>query len=159
MTYSLDERDLEILSLLERDSRSPWRRIARELGVSESTVYLRVKRLQDEGILEGYTIKLNRRKLGLDVVLFILIRAEAGSIKRLREDLKKVRYLCEAHQITGEYHFLVKITAPSREEAGRVLDEIAALPGVQDIRIMYSIHELRDGSGIASMMLEWAKKG
>nr|MCE4602066.1 Lrp/AsnC family transcriptional regulator [Desulfurococcales archaeon] len=151
--------DLEILSLLEKDSRVPWRRIARELEVSESTVYMRVKRLQEQGILEGFTVKLNRRKLGLDVVLFILIRAEAGKIRELREDLRKIPYLCEAHQITGEYHFLVKVTAPNREAAGRVLDEIASLPGVQDIRILFSLHELMDGSNIASMLLEWASRG
>ena len=159
MGQLLAKRDLEILSLLEKDARAPWRRIARELGVSESTIYMRVKKLQEDGVLEGFTVKLNRRKLGLDVVLFLLIRAEASKIKTLREELRKIPYLCEAHQITGEYHFLVKITAPNREAAGRVLDEIAALPGVQDIRILFSIHELVDGSNIDSMLLEWAGKG
>ena len=151
----LDERDLEILRILERDARTPWSRIAKELGVSESTVYLRVRRLMDEGVLEGFTVKINKRKLGLGTTLFLLIRVEAPKIKELRAALPRVKYLSEAHEVTGEYHFLIKITAPSREEASRSMDEIASLPGVQDLRILYSIREVKRDSDTISNLLEW----
>ncbi len=151
----LDERDLRILKILEDDSRTPWRRIAQELGVSESTVYLRVKRLIDEGILEGFTIRVNPRRLGLEAVMFALVKVEAGSIRRIREMLTRIKYVFEVHQVTGEHHFLVKAIAPNRGEAARVIDEIATLPGVTDVKILYSISEVKDGSKIISAMLEW----
>jgi len=155
----LDERDLEILRILEKDARTPWSKIARDLGVSEATIYLRVRRLVEEGILEGYTIKVNRKKLGLTTTLFILLRVEASSIIKVRDRLPKVRYLSELHQITGEYHFLAKITAPNREEASNAMDEIASIPGVQDLRILYSIMEVKRDLDTISSLIEWMAVG
>ncbi|MCE4599072.1 MAG: Lrp/AsnC family transcriptional regulator [Desulfurococcales archaeon] len=152
----LDDRDLAILSVLEEDSRIPWARIAKLLGVSEATIYLRVKRLQELGILEGFTIRVNPYKLGFNSIVFVLVSVGADSLDNARREIPKIKYVAEVHETTGPYQFLVKILAPNHVEAAESIDAIAAVKGVKDINTIYSMRTLLEHSNIVSRYIEWS---
>jgi Transcriptional regulators len=80
----VDAMDLNLIRILEEDSRTPWSRIARRLGVSETTVYLRVKKLTEMGVLEGFTVKINLAKLGLTSTTYILLKVRGDTLETLR---------------------------------------------------------------------------
>ncbi len=152
----LDERDLAILSALESDSRIPWARMAKLLGVSEATIYLRVKRLQELGILEGFTIKVNPYRLGLNSTVFVLISVSAGYLNDVRRELYGIKYVVEVHEITGPYQFLIKILAPSHVEAAKSIDAIASIEGVKDLNTIYSMRVILEHSKLVSKFIEWS---
>lgn len=156
---SIDERDLALLRLLEEDSRIPWRRVARELSVSEATVYIRVKKLTREGVIERYSVKVNPERLGLTTTIFALMRVKAGVIRSIRRKLTKLQFVSEVYEITGQYHFLVKITAPSFADAAKTIDDLMNLDGVVEVSTYTALRRIRDGSRIVGDYIYWRRSG
>ena len=155
----VDERDLEILERLEEDSRIPWRRLAKELGVSEATIYIRVRKLTEKGILRGYTIRVDPARLGLSVEMFALVRAEASSIPEIRRLLPRLKYVSEVYEVSGQYHFLVRIQAPSLDEASEAVDEIMGLPGVVEVSRFTVLRRVKSNTRIVREYREWVAPG
>ncbi|MEB3859954.1 MAG: AsnC family transcriptional regulator [Desulfurococcales archaeon] len=155
----VDDRDLKILRMLEEDSRKPWSSIARELRVSETTVYLRVKRMNRLGILSGFTVRVDPEKLGLRVTIFLLLRADASKLGQVREALSKMEILDEAYQVAGSYHFLVKVSVPRYEDALKAIESIASIEGVSKVDTIVSLRPIRRESGYVAKMLYWLKGG
>ncbi|MEB3787325.1 MAG: Lrp/AsnC family transcriptional regulator [Desulfurococcales archaeon] len=146
--------------MLERDSRTPWARIARALGVSEATVYLRVRKLQEQGILEGFTIRVNPRRMGFPSTVFLMVKVKAGFKREFAERAKNLPYVVEVHEITGDYHFMVKALAPGSEEAiGGLIDMVTEMEGVEDVIVLYSIRTVLREAGIVSKLLKSRHEG
>ncbi len=154
----LDDKDIAILEMLESDARIPWRRLARELGVSEATVYLRVKKLMENGVLRGFSARIDPARLGLSAIVFALVRAEAKSVPRVRSALSRLRYVAEAYEVSGNYHFLVKITAPDLSEASKVIDELMALEGVVEVSTFTVLRVARTQESVIRDYVEWVRE-
>ncbi|MEB3847271.1 MAG: Lrp/AsnC ligand binding domain-containing protein [Desulfurococcales archaeon] len=155
----VDERDLQLLLLLEEDSRQAWRRIARLLGVSEATVYIRVRKLTERGILEGYSIRVNPEKLGLGACVFVIVKVRADKHKAVKEKLSRTRYVYEAYEISGSYHFLAKITAPTYQDAADIVDEIMAMDGVLEVLSFPVMRKVRVSPGLIRDYIDWSSEG
>jgi len=151
----LDEKDLRILEMLERDARTPWRRIARELGVSEATVYLRMRKLVESGVVKGYTVRVDPASLGLRAQLFLLVRAEARGVEALRSLLREARYVAEAYEVSGNYHFLVRVLAPSIEEASKAVEEIMGVEGVVEVATFTVLRTVKEPGGLVGDYARW----
>jgi len=151
---SLDQLDLKLLRILEEDSRTPWSRIARELGVSETTVYLRVRKLMDMGVLEGFTAKINPSKLGLLATAYILLKVKADSLEQLKRNLAENPHVIEAYEVfAGEYNLLLKLIARNQEEAAESIDGILSLPGVQGALTIYAVRTVKSKKGVTEVVL------
>lgn len=157
--YSVDERDLQLIKYLEEDGRRPWSEIAGLMNVSEATVYLRVKRLLDNGVLNGFTARIDPRMLGLTSTAFLLVRARADAIKGVRESLSRLPFVAEAYETTGPYNFLLKVLAPSQDDLSRAVEEVASIPGVLEISSIMTLSELRRASSLSSIYEYWLKAG
>jgi len=151
----VDSRDLELLSILEEDARTPWARVARQLGVSDATVYLRIKKLVESGVLKGFTIRVDPRRLGLQAMMFALVKVDARHIPEVRRRLPTLKYVSEVYEITGVYHFLVKILVPSLDEASRVRDQLMEIDGVVEVATFAVLRSLREGDRIVSDLKKW----
>ena len=103
----LDEKDMEIIKILETNSRASIREIGKLIDMRPSTVHLRIKKLQDQGVIEKFTIKLNDEKLGRNLVVFMLISGAMD--KYLNDAVMKDPCVQEIHGITGEYDLLMKL--------------------------------------------------
>ena len=139
----VDERDLQLLSILEKDSRTPWTRVAKEMGVSEATVYLRVKKLEERGILEGFSIIVNPSRLGLGITLIVMLRVRAHSINKVKSSLSLNKYVVELYETTGYYNLLAKILAPSLSDINEIIDEIYSLKGVEEVEYIVALREVK----------------
>ncbi len=136
----VDAMDLNLIGILEEDSRTPWSRIARKLGVSETTVYLRVKKLTEMGVLEGFTVKINLAKLGLTSATYILLKVRGDTLETLRRLVEKDNHVVEAYEVfAGEYNMLLKLVARNQEEMAEHVDRILSLPGIQGALIAYNM--------------------
>ncbi len=140
----LDETDKAILRILLIDARTPYSKIARMLGLSEATVYLRVKRLKEKGVLRGFYADVDAFKVGFNVLAFVLIKADPRRYKDVLEKLREIRSIVELYEVTGEYMGLAKIRTRSQEELVKVIDEIGGVEGVTGTYTMYVLKVLKE---------------
>lgn len=120
----IDFIDTEILTILQANSRTPNAEIARQVGLAPSAVFERIKKLEEKGIIEAYTLKLNARNLGQGLLCFIFVRSNerAGGVETA-ETLASIPGVLEVHHVAGEDCFLVKVRASDTDALGRLLRE------------------------------------
>lgn len=126
----LDEIDKEILKVLQKNSRTPLREISKQVGLAESTVYERIKKLKERGIIKKFTIIPDPESLGFHLLAFILIKAKAGKYSDVAEKLIAYPEIVEIYETTGDYDMIVKIRTRSSEELNDFLDRIGEIEGV-----------------------------
>ncbi len=128
----LDDFDVNILKILDRDGRIAYSSIALELGVSNTMVHQRINRLTEQGILEAVRPVLNERALGYDWGAYTGLSLEKdGDSKRVIEELKKIPEVTECYYITGNYTLYIKILAKNHEHMRQLLyEQIDNIPGI-----------------------------
>jgi len=103
----IDEIDLQIISLLQEDSRLSFNKIAKELGVSVGTVCNRIKSLEEKGIIKGYTAIVNPIKIGYGLTAIILIQAEGKHLVDVEREVAKMKHIVSVYDITGDFDIAV----------------------------------------------------
>lgn len=146
MDRTMDGTTLEILNILQSDARTPNAEIARRVGLAPSAVHERVRKLEERGIVRGYSARLNPRPLGLGLLAFVFVRSEerVGSDDTARE-LAAIPEVQEVHHIAGEDCFLVKVRAADTESLGVLLrDRIGRLSTVRSTRTTIVLHTVKE---------------
>src|SRR5437667_2495629 len=103
-----DQKNLELLRLLQKKPRAPISELARKIGMSNPAVKERVLRLEESGILEGYRLELNPEAFGYRVMAFVRIRPLPGHVSKITELVQSMPQVTECHRITGEDCFILK---------------------------------------------------
>jgi Lrp/AsnC family transcriptional regulator for asnA, asnC and gidA len=131
LSVEIDEVDLRILAILQDDARTPFTRIAQQLGVSDATIHLRVRKLEDAGVIEKYTIVLNEEKMGRPVTTYVLIRVDPGTVEDVCTRLLELEEVYEVYEIHERYDILVKIRGDSLDEVRNILiQKLRSIPDV-----------------------------
>lgn len=99
----IDELNLKILSILQEDARTSSREIADRLDVATGTIYNRIKKMSEEGIIKGYIPFLDFQKIGFDLTALILIQVEGGYMIQVEEELAAIPNIVAVYDITGEH--------------------------------------------------------
>ncbi|OOM13556.1 Lrp/AsnC ligand binding domain-containing protein [Clostridium saccharobutylicum] len=129
----LDELDLQILELLIKDCRTPYLEIARICHVSGGTIHVRMKKMEDLGIIKGSRIILNLAKLGYDVCCFVGIYVDkASSFNSVLDEMSKIKEVVELHLTTGSFSMFAKVVCSNISDLQDVLlNKINVITGVQ----------------------------
>lgn len=129
----LDELDLQILDLLINDCRTPYLEIARICHVSGGTIHVRMKKMEDLGIIKGSRIILNLPKLGYDVCCFVGIYVDkTSSFTAVFDQMSNIKEVVELHLTTGDYSMFAKIVCTNISDLQDVLlNKINNIDGVQ----------------------------
>ena len=98
----LDEIDRNILRILQNDARTSYREIQDKLGISIGTIHNRISKLKKNGVIEGYTLRLNNEKLGYKLTFLIRIDCDGKFTEEILEDLKEIPEVCSIFHTTGE---------------------------------------------------------
>ena len=142
----MDETTVGILRILQADARTPNAEIARRVGLAPSAVHDRIRKLEERGLVRGYSARLDPRGLGLGLLAYVFVRAEerVGS-DETGEQLASLPEVQEVHHIAGEDCFLVKVRAPDTEALGNLLrDRIGALASVRSTRTTIVLRTLKE---------------
>jgi Lrp/AsnC family transcriptional regulator for asnA, asnC and gidA len=122
MNYDIDNLDRGILRILQKDARTPYSEIARELDVSGGTIHVRLGKMREAGIILGTKQELNYRALGYDVSAIIGIRvAGAHGIDAISEKLREIPEIVEIYYTTGGYSLVAKVMARGMEDLHQLL--------------------------------------
>ncbi|MGO0063362.1 Lrp/AsnC family transcriptional regulator [Brevibacillus fluminis] len=112
----MDQTDIKILSELQLDSRLSIRELAKRINLSAPSVAERVRKLEDQGIIEGYTIKINRKKMGFPLECFVMLTMKTGEYERFSRFIASYPDSEFCYRIAGDACFLVKLSARSMEQ-------------------------------------------
>ena len=119
---ALDEVNVQLLRELERDPRVTTAELGRRVGMSSPAVAERVRRMEESGIIQGYTVIINPVPLGLPIAAYVRIRPHAGQLAQIAELARSIPEVVECHRITGEDCFLLKVHIPAMDQLDRILD-------------------------------------
>ncbi|MCK5153557.1 MAG: Lrp/AsnC ligand binding domain-containing protein [Spirochaetales bacterium] len=141
--HKVDNLDINILSILQEDSRKSFQEIARELVVSGGTIHVRMNRLKELGIVSGSRIILDYPKLGFDVTVFIGINLHNASDSSLvLSKLNEMKEITEVHYTTGSYSLFIK--AVLRSTLGLkifLVEKLQRIPEIQSTETLISLDE------------------
>jgi DNA-binding Lrp family transcriptional regulator len=130
---NLDEKDKCILEMLIADSRRPYREIAEEVGLSESTVRKRVIKLQEEGVIEKFTIKICREDERCIIAFITLIPRSQSELKDLLRETQVLPQCEEVYFLAGECGILVKVNVPEINELDAVIESFRGRSDVKGV--------------------------
>jgi Lrp/AsnC family leucine-responsive transcriptional regulator len=130
---NLDEKDKRILEMLIEDSRRPYREIADEIGLSESTVRKRVIKLQDEGVIEKFTIRICREDERCIMAFLTLIPKSESEIKELLRETQVLPQCEEVYFLAGQCGVLVKVNVPEINELDALIESFRGRSDVKSV--------------------------
>jgi Lrp/AsnC family leucine-responsive transcriptional regulator len=124
MSYSLDETDLHILSLLQSDGRMQNAELAKQVGMAPSAMLERVKKLEQKGIIQNYIARVNPDVLELKLLAFIFVKSNEGpGQSKVSTQLAKLPEVLELHHIAGEDCYIMKIRAKDPQSLAEFMRE------------------------------------
>jgi Lrp/AsnC family transcriptional regulator, leucine-responsive regulatory protein len=139
----IDATDLHILKILQEKARISNAEISRQVGMAPSAILERIRKLEQQGIIEGYEVRVNPRCVGLGMIAYV--RIEAGNDSpSLGQALAAIPAVQEVHQIAGTDGYLVKIRVADLAALGRVLSQDLRLPGVRATRTDVVLSTLKE---------------
>ena len=124
----IDDLDRRILSILCDDSRVSCRKIAQRCKVSVGTILARIKRLEQAGVIRGYTTLVDHEKLGYQLTAIAEITVTKGKFLEMEQAVKKHPNVCAAYNITGLTDVFVIAKFRTREELGKFTKTMLAMP-------------------------------
>jgi len=122
----LDARNVELIRMLQADPRMPVSELARRVGMSAPAVKERVTRLEEAGIIRGYSLELGPKAVGWPITAYVRIRPMPGQLPKIAELAQGMPQVAECHRITGEDCFILKVYLESLDSMDRVLDRFLA---------------------------------
>jgi Lrp/AsnC family leucine-responsive transcriptional regulator len=141
-----DDIDLRILQLLHNDARIANAAIARDVGLAPSAIFQRIRKLEDEGVIQGYHARLDPGALDQGLLAFVTIQTGEGArAKETSEMLASVPEVLEVHRVVGDDCFLLKVRVKDTRALGALLDEkIQPLPPVASTRTTIVLSTAKD---------------
>ncbi len=140
--FRLDEIDHQILDMLIENTRTPFTDIAKSLDISAGTVHVRVRKMEESGIIKGSTLTIDYEKLGYTFVAYVGIYLEKNhQTQFVLERLVNIPYVTVAHITTGKYNIFCKIRAKDTKHAKEIIYMIDDIQGVSRTESMISLEE------------------
>ena len=125
--------NLEILRLLKENSRMPFLRIAKILGVSETAVRKRVRKLEESGILKKYTIEIDPKKIGFEINALIGIDTKPEYYISTLEKLKKMKEIMSLYSSSGDHMILIECWLKNSKELTKFVKKLNVIEGITKI--------------------------
>ncbi len=145
----LDDSDIQILKTLQINGRTKRNELAEQVGLSVPSVSERLKKLEDNKIIEGYHAKVSKQAFGLDIVAFILVIMDSSKhYKDLIKHVDKHPSILECHSVLGEGSHLLKVVVKNTEALEKLLSEIQTWLGVTSTKTTYVLSTLKETTAI-----------
>jgi len=128
---NLDETDVKILKTLTSDARLSSRQISKKSGVSIGTVLTRMKKMEKEGVVRGYSAVVNHEKLGYQLTVLTEITVSKGRLLEVENEIARMPNVCCVYDVTGLTDAFIVAKFKSREELSAFAKRLLALPFVE----------------------------
>jgi len=148
ISKQLDNVDLQIINLLQEDSRLSFNKIAEKLGIAVGTAYNRVKILEEKGILKGYTAVVDYTKVGYGLTVIILIQAAGKHLLDVEKEVAKIDNVVSVYDITGDFDIAVIAKFKDRDSLNTLIKNTLSMPYVQRTVTNVALNVVKEDSRI-----------
>lgn len=149
---TIDRIDRKILKLLQDDGRLSNVALAQRVGLSASACNERVRKLEQEGVIESYHARINPNKLGANLMVFVeitLTRTSSDSFAEFSDAVRKTPEILECHLVAGDFDFLIKARVPDMPSYRKLLGEtLLTMPGVNESRTYVVMEEVKNDNKV-----------
>ncbi|WP_160122483.1 Lrp/AsnC ligand binding domain-containing protein [Rhodovarius lipocyclicus] len=144
----MDDTDRRLLRLLQKDGRMPNVELARQAHLSQAATSERVRRLQREGIIEGYAVRLNPALLERALLVFVevtLDRTSTTVFEDFAAAVRRIPEIQECHMLAGGFDYLIKVRVRDMAAYRRFLgDSLVKLPGIRQTHTYTVMEEVKN---------------
>ncbi len=145
----LDNLDLKILRTLQQNGRTKRNELAELVGLSIPSVSDRLKKLESNGIIEGYYAKVKRQAFGFDILAFIMVMMDSSKhYKDLIKHVEKHPNIIECYSVLGEGSHLLKVAVKNTESLEKLLSEIQTWTGVTSTNTTFVLSAIKETTEI-----------
>lgn len=127
----LNETDMKILQILLEDARFSSRQIAKKVGVSVGTVLSRIKKMEEDGLIKGYSVIMNHERLGYELTVVMEVTVSKGRLVEMENEIAKIPNVCSVYDVTGLTDAFIIAKFKTREELGKFTKRLLALPYIE----------------------------
>ena len=127
----MDETDVKILRVLTSNARVSSRKIGKEIGVSIGTVLSRTKKMEEDGVIKGYTTVLDHEKLGYELTVVSEITVSKGRLLEMENEIARLPNVCCVYDVTGMIDAIIIAKFKNREDLSKYTKRLLALPYVE----------------------------
>ena len=140
----LDEIDKKIIKVLEDDARTSLRKISELVGVSLGTVSNRVKKMEKNGVIKGYSVILDPDQIGWELNVVIGLRIQKGRLIEIQEKIAKDSRVHGVYDVTGDFDSMVIARAKNRKDLDDLSKNVLSIDGVERSCLLYTSPSPRD---------------
>lgn len=123
-TENLDVFDKKLLTELQENARLSYADLGRKIGLSPSATAERLHRLEDSGVIQGYTVTLKREAVGFSLLAYVRMTCEGGRYQSFLKFIKTMEAVRECHHVTGGDAFFLEVTVSSIQELETVIEKL-----------------------------------
>lgn len=149
---TLDDLDRALLHALQEDARRSNVELARLVDLSATGLQKRLRRLEESGVITGYTARLAREALGYDMLCFVQVtlqRHEPDAVDNFRREVQAMPEVLECHHLTGEFDYLLKVVVLNRKHLERfILNTLTPVRGMDKIRTSLVLSEIKSAAAM-----------
>ena len=148
MKEKIDSIDLSLLRELQRNATLSQRELADRVGVSQNACWRRLKALDDSGVLQGSTVHLDRQMLGLDLVVFVMLRTRHHSsewLQRFRRHVLTIPEVVDFHRIGGDYDYQLKVVTQDMSSYDRVYQRLIEGVELDSVTSYFAMEAIAEG--------------
>jgi Lrp/AsnC family transcriptional regulator len=147
----LDAIDLRLLAILQEDATVSMAALAERVGLSATPCWKRIKRLEQEGVIERRVAILNRERLGLGVTVIVAIRTARHSedwLKAFADGVAKIPEVVEFYRMSGEIDYLLKIVTRDIADYDRIYRKLTKVAELHDVSSSFAMEEIKSTTAL-----------
>ncbi|MBN9340970.1 MAG: AsnC family transcriptional regulator [Comamonadaceae bacterium SCN 68-20] len=143
----MDRLDRKILSVLQHNARASLQDIGAAVGLSPSPCWARIRKMEEAGVIEGYTVRLNPQALGLSDTVLLMVTLDSHSdntLEKFGEALATIPEVVEAHLVSGGYDYLLRVVVKDTRDYERLLREkLYKIKGIRHSQSSFVLRTLK----------------
>lgn len=142
----MDHIDEKILTILKKNGKASATEISKIVGLSIPAVSERIRKMEHNGIIEGYRAKISRRKTGYNVTAFIMVNLErSGDVEEFRQKVVEFNQILECHHVVGAFDYLLKVLVKTPDDLEHFLmEELNEIPTVASSQTFMCLSTLKE---------------
>lgn len=143
----LDETDIRLLKELQKDAKANTKELCELLNLSKTPVYERMRRLENEGVITGYSAIVDNKKVGLPLIVFCNVSLAVHDdehIARFKKDIVEISEVMECYSTGGFYDFLLKVVLKDLDEYNKfVFEKLTKVHGIVKMQSSFVLNEIK----------------